>query len=86
MILQELIVEEHIILLLDMTDTYNNNNSLSIICSNISISGSQDVWQCLYSNFIVGDNVVVSFYIKGSVATTGWIRFGGTDHHLVMEW
>lgn len=61
----------------DATNIYNSNNSLKIVCSTISISGSQDVWQNAYDVFIVGKDIVISFYIKGSVATTGWIRLAG---------
>ncbi|ALS17741.1 hypothetical protein [Clostridium butyricum] len=61
----------------DTTNSYNCNNSLKIECKIASMSGSQDIWQYLYDVVIVDMNVLVSFYIKGSIASSGWIRFGG---------
>lgn len=62
---------------LDTTNIYNNNNSLKIVASAASISGSQDIWQQLYDACFLNYNVIVSFYVKGSIATTGWIRLAG---------
>lgn len=79
-------------LTLDITDTYNNNNSLKIVASQPSIDGLQDVWQLCYDAMILNNNIMVSFYIKGSVATTGWIRFGSaaiaaTQHfNITTNW
>lgn len=61
----------------DTANKYNGNNSLKIVCNTVSISGAQDVWQYLWEGFILDKPVTASFYIRGSVAATGWMRAGG---------
>ena len=58
----------------DTVNKYNGNNSLKIVCNTVSISGAQDVWQYLWKEMILDKPVTASFYIKGSIATTGWMR------------
>lgn len=61
----------------DTVNKHFGRNSLKIVCSTVSVSGSQDVWQKLWSSLTVGDNLILSFWIKGSVASKMWCRIGG---------
>ena len=62
----------------DSSNQYNGNNSLKIECNTVSVSGSEDVWQYLYSNnYIDGEDIILSFYVKGSVNSKMWARVGG---------
>ncbi|WP_044296213.1 tail fiber domain-containing protein [Robinsoniella peoriensis] len=69
----------------DTANKYNGNNSLKIVCNTVSVSGAQDVWQYLWKEMIMDKPVTVSFYIKGSVATTGWIRMSGATTTARMK-
>ena len=62
---------------IDSENKYNGRNSLKIICNTVSVSGSQDVSQKLWSNLTVNDNLVFSFWIKGSTSTKMWCRVAG---------
>lgn len=62
---------------MDTSNKRNGRNSLKIVCKTVSVSGSQDVWQKLWSNLTVGDNLMLSFWVKGSVASKMWCRVGG---------
>lgn len=62
---------------IDTSNKQNGRNSLKIVCKTVSVSGSQDVWQNLWSNLTVGDNLILSFWVKGSVASKMWCRVGG---------
>lgn len=58
----------------DTATSYNNNYSLKVVCNTKSVSGTNDVWQLLWDALIPNENLMLSFYVKGSVATTAWIR------------
>ena len=77
----------------DTTNKYNGNNSLKIVCNTVSISGAQDVWQYLWSKMILDKPVTASFYVKGTVATTGWMRVavngvsgGAQSFSITTDW
>lgn len=63
----------------DSTNVYNNNNSIKITATGPgSISGAaNNVFQYMWS-LIVGENILVSFYVKGSIASTGKTRLGNS--------
>lgn len=61
----------------DTSSRYNGNNSLKVVCTKVSISGSQDVWQYTHDVLVVGNNAYLSFFVKGSISTTGWVRVAG---------
>lgn len=62
---------------IDTSNPYNGRASLKIVASSASVSGSKDVWQKCWSNFTVGDNLMLSFWAKGSVSAKMWHRLGG---------
>lgn len=64
----------------DTVNVYNNNNTLKITATgpgSINIS-SDNVYQYMWS-LIMGENVLVSFYVKGSIASTGKTRLGNSS-------
>lgn len=61
----------------DTANSYGGRPSLKIVGSAAAVSGSQDVWQYLWNPLINGKKLMLSFYVKGSVATKMWIRIGG---------
>lgn len=61
----------------DTSNTYQGRTSLKLVASAASVSGTKDAWQKLWSNLTVGDELVLSFWAKGSVAAKMWHRMGG---------
>ena len=61
----------------DTSNTYQGRTSLKLVASAASVSGAKDAWQKLWSNLTVGDELVLSFWAKGSVAAKMWHRMGG---------
>ena len=59
----------------DTDDKYNGNNSLKIVASAPSIDASKDIVNYTYENGTAGENLVVSFYVKGTPGSA-WIRAG----------
>lgn len=51
--------------------------ALEIKASSASVSGNKDMFQKLWSNLSVGDNLMLSFWAKGSVSAKMWHRVGG---------
>lgn len=61
----------------DTSNTYQGRTSLKIVASAAAVSGLKDAWQKLWSNLTVGDELILSFWAKGSVAAKMWHRMGG---------
>ena len=61
----------------DTSNTYQGRTSLKIVASAAAVSGVKDAWQKLWSNLKVGDELILSFWAKGSVAAKMWHRMGG---------
>lgn len=59
----------------DTENKYNDNNSLKIVASVPAIDVSKDIVNYTYADGVVGENLVVSFYVKGTPGTA-WIRAG----------
>lgn len=59
----------------DTENKYNDNNSLKIVASVPAIDISKDIVNYTYANGVAGENLVVSFYVKGTPGTA-WIRAG----------
>lgn len=62
---------------IDSNDKINGNNSLKIVTSAAAASGSKDIWQKAWGNFILGDPLRLTFWIKGSVSAKMWHRLAG---------
>lgn len=58
-------------------ELFNGNYSLKITGTDISVSGTKDINHTVATLPNAGDNLMISFYVKGSLNTTGWIRVGG---------
>ena len=63
------------ILTRDTENKYNDNNSLKIVASAPAINTSKDIVNYTYTDGVEGENLVVSFYVKGTPGTA-WIRAG----------
>lgn len=61
----------------DTENKYNDNNSLKIVALVPAIDVSKDIVNYTYADGVAGENVVVSFYVKGTPGTA-WIRAGYT--------
>lgn len=59
----------------DTENKYNDNNSLKIVALVPAIDVSKDIVNYTYADGVAGENVVVSFYVKGTPGTA-WIRAG----------
>ena len=70
---------------IDTVNKFNSNNSLKIITPTNNLLGVNDISQYLYNLMMVGQRLVVSFYIKGTEDTTGFMRLVGATSDNLMQ-
>lgn len=70
---------------IDETNKYNSNNSLKIVTTEYSQLGFDDIFQYLYNPMIIGNRLLVSFYIKGDKEGTGWMQLVGATSSNQMQ-
>lgn len=64
---------------LDTTNKYNGNNTLKVVTTGAGAIGINDIYQVLWNTLEVQDNIMVSFYVKGSIASSGKVRVGNAE-------
>lgn len=61
---------------LDTINVYNGNNTLKVVTTGAGAISSNDVYQILWNRLELQDNIMVSFYIKGSINSSGKVQTG----------
>lgn len=64
---------------LDTTNKHNGNNTLKVVTTGAGAIGINDIYQVLWNTLEVQDNIMVSFYVKGSIASSGKVRVGNAE-------